>query len=667
VATSGTLRAHLEIYGPAGVFVADNGFYNDKTTVVSLPSTGTYTVLVRDYALTASGGYDVYLQFTTPGRCGRGITCGDTLDGAIVAIAQIDSYFFVANAGERVFMTAVSSSGTLRAHLAIYDPNGTFVADNGFYNAATANVTMPLSGTYTVLVYDYSLTATGSHDVSLRFTTGRCGTGLARGQTLGGSITKVAQVDAYVTCGVQGSSLIASAVATSGTLRAHLDIYDPAGNKLGDNGFYNGPSPSIPLASTGPHTIVVYDYGLRGTGTYNVNATFTGATCLLPAPTIVSSPSNRTVRAGQTAQFTSLASGIPAPTYRWQVSFNGGGSWTNLTDGAGFTGSTTNLLTIRGVGAGLNQAQYRSIATNGVAAATIGPATLTVKPGSPPGDYDGDQRIDLTVYRPSTGNWYVKQSGSQYATYLAYQLGEPDDTPTPGDYDGDGRADFGVYHAGEWRILRSSSHYTTLLTLHWGQSGDIPVPGDYDGDGRTDIAIYRPSSGDWYILQSSTNYGSYIVQRWGSSADVPVPGDYDGDSRTDLALYRPGTGYWYVLLSSSGYGSYIARQWGIGTDVVAPGDYDGDGKADLGVFRPATGSWYILTSSTGFAGYLVQTWGISTDIVAPGDYDGDGKTDFGVFRPSTGYWYVLTSIIGDPPYLVQPWGLDGDVPAPSAP
>jgi len=36
-----------------------------------------------------------------------------------------------------------------------------------------------------------------------------------------------------------------------------------------------------------------------------------------------------------------------------------------------------------------------------------------------PGDYDGDGTTDLTVYRESSGYWYILLSGSSYS--LSYQ------------------------------------------------------------------------------------------------------------------------------------------------------------------------------------------------------------------------------------------------------
>ena len=119
-----------------------------------------------------------------------------------------------------------------------------------------------------------------------------------------------------------------------------------------------------------------------------------------------------------------------------------------------------------------------------------------------PGDYNGDGVTDIAVYRPSSGQWFVRNQ-------LAVQFGDP----------------------GRHRRCRP----TTTATARWT------------------CAVYRSSTGHWFVRNQ------FNVQ-FGDSGDVPVPGDYNGDRLTDVAIYRPSTGQWFVrnlLTVSFGDSTYV--------------------------------------------------------------------------------------------------------------
>jgi Bacterial Ig-like domain (group 3)/Bacterial Ig-like domain (group 2) len=103
-------------------------------------------------------------------------------------------------------------------------------------------------------------------------------------------------------------------------------------------------------------------------------ATTTGAALIVDAPpTITTQPTDQTLTAGQPATFTASASSNPASSVRWQVSTDGGKSFSDIT---GATSPTYSFV------AGLTQKgdRYRAVFTNAVGSATTNAATLTVLP-----------------------------------------------------------------------------------------------------------------------------------------------------------------------------------------------------------------------------------------------------------------------------------------------
>ena len=89
------------------------------------------------------------------------------------------------------------------------------------------------------------------------------------------------------------------------------------------------------------------------------------------SPTITTNPTNQTVTASQTATFMAAASGNPTPTVQWQVSTDGGNTFSSI---AGATIATLSFT----AAAAQNGDEYRAVFSNSVGTATTSAATLTV-------------------------------------------------------------------------------------------------------------------------------------------------------------------------------------------------------------------------------------------------------------------------------------------------
>jgi hypothetical protein len=149
--------------------------------------------------------------------------------------------------------------------------------------------------------------------------------------------------------------------------------------RLGNFGNFSVSFPTAALPD-GSYTIT-YTFG----GNTNFSAAADSSTTLTVAepvaPQVTLNPSNVTVLDGYIATFTAAASGIPAPTVQWQVSTDGGTTFTNI------TGATSPTLTFVAY-EGMNRYHYRAVFTNPYGTATTTDGILYVQSNDSGGGND---------------------------------------------------------------------------------------------------------------------------------------------------------------------------------------------------------------------------------------------------------------------------------------
>ena len=126
------------------------------------------------------------------------------------------------------------------------------------------------------------------------------------------------------------------------------------------------------------------------------------------------------------------------------------------------------------------------------------------------GDFNGDGNTDVGLYRPLDQNrWFIKYASADGMVYsdpleIGFGITSAYDMPIIGDYNGDRRSDLGLFRTsenGEWHIkYAKNTGYgfdDTIITFGFGLMGDFPVGGyedkDYDGiiDGKDNCRTTR--------------------------------------------------------------------------------------------------------------------------------------------------------------------------------
>jgi hypothetical protein len=210
------------------------------------------------------------------------------------------------------------------------------------------------------------------------------------------------------------------------------------------------------------------------------------------------------------------------------------------------------------------------------------------QPGDIPivGDWTGDGKSKIGVYRPTTGLFALDVNGNlnfDGGVDRTGKFGAGGDTPIVGDWTGSGVFRVGTFKNGLWSL-----DVDNTLTISGGdsfgvigQAGDTPLVGDWNGDGKTKVGIYRTTGGifgldyNGNMVFDGADKGGVFGP--GGAGIIPVVGDWDGTGVTRIGIFDNTTwGIWSLDINGN-----IA--WDAGTDMWGALGAAGD--------TPIVGKW----------------------------------------------------------------------------
>lgn len=104
----------------------------------------------------------------------------------------------------------------------------------------------------------------------------------------------------------------------------------------------------------------------------------------------------------------------------------------------------------------------------------------------------GAQSAASNAVVPS-GTFYLRNANSPGPSTGGIPFGQPGDVPVTGDWDGDGKATIGVFRpsTAAFYLRNSNSAGVSIGGFRFGSPGDVPIVGDWDGNDTTTIGVYR--------------------------------------------------------------------------------------------------------------------------------------------------------------------------------
>jgi hypothetical protein len=150
------------------------------TLDLTLPVSGTYTLIVTDNGLDEGGGYDLALD-RIPTLAPAVAQCNAPTGDSIQHPIDTDFYEFYASQGDWIRINVQSTSNWWDPRFRVFDPTGAPLHDQsctgqccGSCSFMIENTSLPLDGIYTIMVTDVAFDEGGGYQFTLQFIVGGC-------------------------------------------------------------------------------------------------------------------------------------------------------------------------------------------------------------------------------------------------------------------------------------------------------------------------------------------------------------------------------------------------------------------------------------------------------------------------------------------------------------
>jgi hypothetical protein len=224
----------------------------------------------------------------------------------------------------------------------------------------------------------------------------------------------------------------------------------------------------------------------------------------------------------------------------------------------------------------------------------------------------------IGVYKE--GMFYLRNSNiTGFADLEIAFGGDQSDLPVVGDWDGDGRDTVGVYRGATGFFFLSNTNVapSVAYTILLGNPGDMPFAGrwttDMTGDG---IGVHRPSTGILYQKRLLNTGTPDFVTALGRPGDTPFAGDWNGDGKDSIGTYNPSLFALNWCMTNDSQPGYfpvidLCIRWRFAPQgEIIVGDWDGDGIHNIGG-RVESGTFILHTTLTDTGSNLFPVFGPS--------------------------------------------------------